>query len=54
MKIYDVLGRVVKELVNENQKPGNYSIEFDGSNLSSGIYYYTVSAGEFSVTKKCC
>jgi hypothetical protein len=44
LKIYDVLGRLVKILVNENQKPGNYSVEFDGSNLTSGIYYYTVTA----------
>jgi len=52
IKVYDVLGRLVKVLVNETQKPGNYSIEFDGNNLTSGIYYYTVTAGEFSVTKK--
>ncbi|MCB9208852.1 MAG: VWA domain-containing protein [Ignavibacteriales bacterium] len=52
VKVYDILGRLVAVLLNDYQKPGNYSIEFDGSNLTSGIYYYTVSAGEFSITKK--
>jgi len=52
LAVYDILGRLVKVLVNETQKPGNYSVVFDGSNLSSGIYYYTVTAGEFSITKK--
>jgi hypothetical protein len=52
LKVYDVLGRLVKVLVNETQKAGNYTVEFDGSSLSSGIYYYTVTAGEFSITKK--
>jgi hypothetical protein len=52
LNVFDVLGMLVKVLVNETQKPGNYSFEFDGSNLSSGIYYYTVTVGEFGVTKK--
>jgi len=52
LKVYDVLGRLVKVLVNETKKTRSYSVEFDGSSLSSGIYYYTVTAGEFSITKK--
>lgn len=52
IKIYDVLGRLVKELVNTNQQPGNYTVEFNAKELTSGIYFYTIQAGKFSVTKK--
>jgi hypothetical protein len=50
--IYDILGREVKTLVNEIQKPGNYNIQFDGSKLSSGVYYYQLKYGSFVQTKK--
>ncbi len=50
--VYDLLGRKVATLVNEKQTPGNYSVEFDASKLSSGIYYYTLRAGDFTATKK--
>ena len=40
LKIYDLLGREVVELVNENQSAGNYEVKFDASNLTSGIYFY--------------
>ena len=50
--MYDILGREVKELVNEQKATGTYSVEFDGSNLSSGVYFYTITAGKFSQTKK--
>ncbi|MCB0732916.1 MAG: T9SS type A sorting domain-containing protein, partial [Ignavibacteriae bacterium] len=50
--VYDVLGREVATLVNQHQKPGNYSIQFDGSNLASGIYYYQLKIGSFIQTKK--
>ena len=43
LKIYDMLGKLVKTLVNENLNAGIHSIEFDGSNLSSGVYYYALS-----------
>jgi len=52
IKIYDVLGRLVEVLFNNHQNPGSYKIEFNGEALSSGIYYYTVSADNFSMTKK--
>jgi hypothetical protein len=52
LKIYDVLGREVRTLVNEEKTPGVYSVTFDGSNLSSGIYFYRLQAGEFIQTKK--
>jgi len=39
-------------LVNEQKSAGTYSVEFDGSKLSSGVYFYTITAGQFSQTKK--
>lgn len=50
--VYDVLGREVATLVNEQLKPGTYEVDFDGSNLGSGIYYYKLVAGDFVETKK--
>jgi hypothetical protein len=52
LKIYDVLGREVATLVDEEKPAGNYEILFDGSNLTSGIYFYTLKAEGFSETKK--
>ncbi len=52
IKIYDALGRVVKVLVNETRPPGHYRIEFDATGLNSGIYFYTVTADQYSVTRK--
>ncbi len=56
LTVYDILGRKVATLVNENQAPGNYSVTFDASSvsrqISSGIYFYTLRAGNFIATKK--
>ena len=52
LKIYDVLGNEVATLVNEMKNPGNHSVEFDGSNFSSGIYFYKLKAGDIVMTKK--
>jgi photosystem II stability/assembly factor-like uncharacterized protein len=52
IKIYDALGREIKTLVNTDKSAGNYSIEFNASQLASGIYFYRLQAGEFSQTKK--
>jgi hypothetical protein len=56
IRIYDVLGREIAILVNEPLSPGTYEVEFDGTNYASGIYYYTLSAGDPSaplrMTKK--
>jgi len=52
LTVYDILGNEVQTLVNEAFKPGEYRITFDGSNLSSGTYYYKLTAGNFSETKK--
>jgi hypothetical protein len=52
LKIYDILGREVATLVNKQQSPGNYDVEFNASNLSSGVYFYKLTAGELVETRK--
>ncbi len=53
LKVYDIIGREIKTLVNEVQKSGEYSINFDASGLSSGIYFYRLQVGKnFTDTKK--
>ena len=52
LKVYDMLGREAATLVNEEQKAGNYEVEFNGANLASGIYYYRLKAGNYISTKK--
>jgi hypothetical protein len=52
LKVYDVLGNEVEELVNEEKPAGNYEVIFDASRLSSGVYYYKLNAGNFVETKK--
>jgi hypothetical protein len=50
--VYDVLGREVAVLVNERKQPGHYEMIFDGSRLSSGVYFYRMEAGTFVSTRK--
>lgn len=50
--VFDMLGREVATLVNGSQNAGSYEVAFDASNLSSGIYVYTLTAGNFSSSKK--
>lgn len=52
LKVYDNLGTQVAELVNEVQKSGTYTVNFNASGLSSGVYFYSISAPGFSATKK--
>jgi hypothetical protein len=52
LKIYDILGNEVMTVVNEQQTINNYTYKVDFSKLSSGMYYYKLNAGDFSVTKK--
>jgi hypothetical protein len=52
LSVYDVLGRAVVRLVDEEKLPGNYEVKFDGSNIPSGVYFYRIQAGSFSQTKK--
>jgi hypothetical protein len=52
LKVYDVLGREVMTLVNGKQDAGSYNLNFNASNLSSGVYFYRLQAGSFVQTKK--
>lgn len=52
LKIFDMLGREVATLVNKTQEAGSYTINFDASKLSSGMYVYSLNAGNYSATKK--
>lgn len=50
--VYDMLGRVVREILNEYKPVGTYEIKFDGTQYSSGIYYYRLVNNKVSITKK--
>ena len=50
--VYDIMGREVLTLVNESMQPGTYETTFDASSLSSGIYFYTLTAGDFKESKR--
>lgn len=52
LKVYDMLGREIAELVNQSQNAGSYSVQFNGNNLASGAYIYTLKAEHFTQTKK--
>ena len=52
LKVYDINGRLVKELVNQMQIAGSYTARFDASSFSSGIYFYQLTAGEFKAQNK--
>ncbi|MFH0736760.1 MAG: T9SS type A sorting domain-containing protein [bacterium] len=52
LKVFDVLGAEVTNLVNEYKNAGTYEVNFDGSNLASGVYFYKLQTGNFTQTKK--
>jgi hypothetical protein len=52
LKVYDIIGNEVATLVNEEKPAGNYEISFDASGLSSGVYFYKLTSGNFIKTKK--
>lgn len=52
IKIYDMLGKEVQTLVNEVKNPGSYNVMFNAQNLSSGVYFYRLTAGSFTDIKK--
>jgi len=52
VKVFDLLGRDLATLVNEVKQPGTYTVQFDGSDLASGAYFYRIQAGDFVSTKK--
>ena len=53
IKVYDLLGREVKTLVNEYKQPGTYQVSFNAEGLSSGVYFYRIETSNFTSTKKC-
>jgi hypothetical protein len=52
LKVYDILGNEIKTLISEEKPSGSFEVEFIGENLSSGMYFYTLSAGGNTETKK--
>lgn len=52
LMVFDILGKKIADLVNQKQNPGKYEIKFDGSNLSSGIYFYELRSGNYVSRKK--
>jgi photosystem II stability/assembly factor-like uncharacterized protein len=52
LKVYDILGREVSTLLNEEFKAGEHEVEFNAENLPSGVYFYRIKAGEFTDIKK--
>jgi len=52
LKVYDLTGKEIKTLVDDFRNAGKYEVYFDASNLASGIYYYRLTIGNKSKTKK--
>jgi hypothetical protein len=52
IKIYDIIGREIKTLVNEVKNPGSYIVTFNGSEFASGVYFYRIQSGDFVQVKK--
>ena len=52
INVYDILGNEITQIVNAEQQPGSYQIDFDGSSLSNGIYFYQVETDKYSEIRK--
>ncbi|MCX6163099.1 MAG: T9SS type A sorting domain-containing protein, partial [Ignavibacteriae bacterium] len=52
VRVFDILGKEVAQLVNEVKEAGNYMVDFNGSDLTTGVYYYRIESGEFVDVKK--
>jgi len=52
LRVYNMLGREVSMLVNENKQAGKYTVDFNASDLTSGVYFYVLRAGDFKATGK--
>jgi hypothetical protein len=50
--LYDISGREVTKLVNEERSAGYYTVQFNASNLASGMYFYRITSGNFTDAKK--
>jgi hypothetical protein len=52
LRVFDLLGKEIQTLVNTAQMPGQYQVTFDARNLTSGVYFYRLTAGSYTETKK--
>ncbi|HMS34567.1 MAG TPA: T9SS type A sorting domain-containing protein [Ignavibacteria bacterium] len=52
LTVFDILGREIQNLVNEELKTGSYSLVFDGNKYNSGVYFYRLASGDFTETKR--
>jgi hypothetical protein len=52
LRVFDVSGRDVAALIEQELQPGRHQVQFNASGLSSGVYFYRLSTGSFSQTKK--
>jgi len=52
LKVFDITGKQISVLINSDMRAGNHTVDFNAANLSSGIYFYTINAGNFSSTVK--
>jgi hypothetical protein len=52
LKVFNILGKEVAQLISDNLRQGKHTYNFDGSNLASGVYYYQLVAGEYREVKK--
>ena len=52
IKIYNVLGKLITTLVNENKEAGSYTVNFNAAGISNGVYFYKIQAGNYAATKK--
>jgi hypothetical protein len=52
LKVYDLMGRVIREVLHTTQAAGVYSVEVGMANLPSGVYFYKIQAGEWSQVRK--
>ena len=52
LRVYNILGKKVAELLNQDETAGKHTVQFNGNNLSSGVYFYSIIAGNFRETKK--
>ena len=52
IKVFNILGREIETLVNEEKPVGTYEVNWNASNLTSGVYFYRLQAGDFAQTRK--
>lgn len=52
IKVFDILGRQIADLVNEQQSAGSYTVDFNAQNLSAGVYFYRIDSGTFQASRK--